>query len=155
MFKFTSSVNVAESLSRVRGSVLQALRAYEALNVDVGVFEDKAARENGKIPNTALAIIHEYGTDTIPQRSFLRAWSIERRAEILNNAERAMRTVGKLGPGAAQRALGVWMAGDVKRRIATNIPPPLAPSTIKRKGSSVALIDSGQLRTAIDWRPGK
>ena len=152
--KFTSSVNVAESLTRIRGSVLKALRVYESLNVEVGVFEGGKPRE-GKISNAALAIIHEYGTDTIPQRSFLRAWSIERREEILSNAEKAARTVGRLGPGAAQRALGVWMAADVKKRIASNIPPPLAPSTIKRKGSSVALIDSGQLRAAVDWRPGK
>lgn len=153
--EFKASVNVAESLTRIRGSVLKALRAYEALNVDVGVFESAPARKEGGITNHALAIIHEYGTDTIPQRSFLRAWSIERRNEILGNAERAMRTVGRLGPGAAQRALGTWMAGDVKKRIATSIPPPNTPSTIKRKGSSTTLIASGQLRAAIDWRPGK
>ena len=37
-------------------------------------------------------------------------------------------------------------------KIASNIPPALAPETIERKGSSVALIDTGQLRSSITWQ---
>ncbi len=37
----------------------------------------------------------------------------------------------------------------IKLKITSNIPPPLAPETIARKGSSVALIDTGLLRSQI------
>jgi hypothetical protein len=37
----------------------------------------------------------------------------------------------------------------MRRRVRKRIPPPLKPETIKRKKSSVPLVDTGQLVAAI------
>jgi hypothetical protein len=48
--------------------------------------------------------------------------------------------------------LGAWGAAQVKNTITqTDIPPPLAPSTIAAKGSSKPLVDTGQMLNAITW----
>ena len=47
--------------------------------------------------------------------------------------------------------LGAKAAADVKNTIRQGIPPPNSPETIRRKGSSRPLIDTGQLINAITW----
>lgn len=48
--------------------------------------------------------------------------------------------------------VGLWAQGSIQQRISDGIPPPNAESTIRRKGSSTPLIDTGQLRTSIKYR---
>ena len=47
--------------------------------------------------------------------------------------------------------LGARMSADMKMTIKNRIPPPLQPETIRRKGSDVPLIDTGQLINSITW----
>jgi hypothetical protein len=42
----------------------------------------------------------------------------------------------------------------VQMRISQGIPPALAQATVDRKKSSVPLVDTGQLRSAITWQVG-
>ncbi len=44
------------------------------------------------------------------------------------------------------------LRNDIIEKINSNIPPPNAPSTIKAKGSSHTLIDTGEMRRSIDFR---
>ena len=46
--------------------------------------------------------------------------------------------------------LGQKVVGDVQQRMADGIGPPLDPETVRRKGSSTPLIDTGRLRQSID-----
>jgi|Deesub1362B_J571_1020462.scaffolds.fasta_scaffold00499_29 phage gpG-like protein len=49
------------------------------------------------------------------------------------------------------RKAGAFLEGAVKEKITQGDPswPPLRPETVKRKGSSKPLIDTGKLRTSI------
>jgi hypothetical protein len=47
-------------------------------------------------------------------------------------------------------ALGLELRDAIVLKILSNIPPPNAPSTIKAKGSSSTLIDTGHLLASID-----
>lgn len=48
-----------------------------------------------------------------------------------------------------------YLTNQIVRKVETNIPPPLSPETIKRKGSSVALYDTGEMFSQIDADIGK
>ncbi len=51
----------------------------------------------------------------------------------------------------ALRLAGAYLEGKIKEKITNTDPdwPPLKPATIKRKGSSKPLIDTGKLRNSI------
>ena len=57
----------------------------------------------------------------------------------------------ELTPEQLADLLGQKYVGQIQARISAGIPPPLAESTIARKGSSVPLIDTGQLRSAVTY----
>jgi len=117
-------------------------------------------QKSRKNPGTALTIgeiaaIHEFGLGSCPRRSFLAGWVDENGDKIRQvvKAGAAALVSGKLSsPLQFLNQVGGWSVGQIQQRMAANIPPPLAPETIKRKGSSVALIDTGQLRSSITYR---
>lgn len=119
----------------------------------------KKARIREKVARRAapslleVAIIHEFGAGPVPARSFIRATLDEGRSEILKLQVHLAQQVllGKLTPDEALGQLGAKVAGWMRQRIADGIAPPLAAATIKRKGSSVPLINTGQLRSALTW----
>jgi hypothetical protein len=48
--------------------------------------------------------------------------------------------------------LGMELENRIRLKILSNVPPPLKESTIKRKGSSVTLIDTGQALASVQNR---
>jgi hypothetical protein len=58
----------------------------------------------------------------------------------------------KKTPEIAIAAIGEWMVGRIKRLIDSNIPPALSEKTIKRKGSSRSLIDTGAMKNSIQHK---
>lgn len=140
---------------RDKGYRALMLRLQSAANaqVKVGVFGEKAdaKAENGDLTVGDLATIHEFGGGTVPERSWLRGYVDENQTRLDEMSRRAAQAVagGKMSPEQALNAMGLKIAGEIKQRISENIPPPLAESTIKAKGSSVALVDSGQFRGSI------
>lgn len=128
----------------------------------VGVPADSGTEDSG-ISIAKLAWVHEFGAEikhprghtiTIPQRSFLRAplkanlpeyrkafaWFVNRAAQ------------GKISMNQALNQMGMMMARDSQEAISKGIDPANADSTIRRKGSSTPLIDTGRLRQSITWR---
>jgi hypothetical protein len=121
--------------------------------VSVGVQGADADADHGGITMAQLAGVHEFGSNNIPERSFLRF-------TILANQKRYLELMRQLGNGIligrfdVPTALGIFgeqVVSDVKARITSNIAPALAPSTIQRKGSTTALIDTGRLLNSITW----
>lgn len=116
---------------------------------------DKVARRAGaaarKLSLLEVAIVHELGGGHVPARSFIRATVDAKRADILKLQVALAQQVllGKITPEQALSQLGAKVAAWMKTRIAEGIAPPLSEATIKRKGSSVPLIDTGQLRSSI------
>ncbi len=101
-----------------------------------------------------VAVVHEFGAGPVPQRSFIRATIDTKRSDIEAEMANLARGVvsGKIDGRAALDLLGAKVAGWCQARIAAGIAPALKPATIRRKGSSTPLVDTGQLRSAITWR---
>lgn len=134
---------------------LEGLAAPGGAFVTVGVQGDEGGAQHAgsDLSVAELAAVHEYGTSTIPERSFLRAGLLEGEAR-LRRVEVALGRAVVLGLMPEQRALallGEEAVGLIKSRISDGIPPPNAPATIARKGSSTPLIDTGQLLGAITY----
>ena len=108
------------------------------------------------LTNAALAIIHIFGSITrgIPPRDFLRAPLLDKSKEIvqfLGNKEikklieagEKVQVFKLLGLKAEQIVYRAFVTGGFGKW------PALKPQTIKRKGSSKPLIDTGQLPRSV------
>ena len=90
----------------------------------------------------------------IPERSYLRAGFDTYANEVQGKMEYLLGQVldGKTTGRHALNALGGFVATRIQAYLTDLKTPPLAESTIKRKGSSNPLIDTGQLRDSITWQ---
>jgi hypothetical protein len=144
---------------RDRGAKALMKRLAQSGQLTVGIHEAEGAAtkegddDGGDMQLIDVAIVHEFGSDDgrIPRRSFIRDWEDEKAAEHKDQLRQAGKAVidGKLDAERALGRLGVLYQGDIQKRIAAGIDPPLAQRTIDRKGSSKPLIDTGQLRTSV------
>lgn len=132
--------------TRARTRAKVAKRAVEA-----------AVGGRGKYSLLQVAIVHEFGGGNVPARSFIRATIDEKKAEIRAEQEKALRAVlaGTVAEEAALQRLGAFVVGLMQARIVAGIAPPLAASTLKRKGrKSTPLILTGQLRSSLTYAVG-
>lgn len=108
----------------------------------------------GELTIADVATFNEFGTSRIPQRSFIRAWFDESQEFTEKTIQSQLKLVlaGKLDPETAAERIALVFEGSMRQRISRGIPPPNAPITIERKGSSKPLIHTGQLRNAIHAR---
>ena len=148
-----------------RGAQALLRRLLEKGALSVGILAGEAERvphktaeregENASITIGEIAEIHEFGLGSAPRRSFLADWVDQKRDEIetvIVKGGQALARGRVPSVSALLEQIGAWAVGSIQDRISNNIPPPLAPATIKRKGSSVSLIDTGQLRSSITYR---
>lgn len=158
------SVKVSDT-GGATAALMKRLGAMKSSRVRVGVLADapkkegtRAGKRGRQIQQAAtlaqVAAAHEFGTDRVPCRSFIRATVDLKAAEIHATQESLVMLVatGKVTPEAAMERLGAFTQGLVQARIAEGINPPLAASTIARKGSSKPLVDTGQLRSSITYQ---
>lgn len=138
-------------------------RGYKALRqrlseraqqVTVGIHEDVGSQVHKDSDATIaeIASFHEFGTSRTPERSFIRAWADEKKAEHEQSLRQIAGAVASGQVASVEQGLerfGVRCVGEVQRRIRDGIPPPLAESTVEAKGSSTPLIDSGELWTSV------
>jgi hypothetical protein len=153
--------NNVRDIDRGFAAMLRRLtRAAQEHELTVGIHEVEGSEpkkesdgETGPATLAEIASYHEFGLG-VPRRSFIADWADENKArheEQLRKMAQAI-VAGKVdSPETGLARLGALYVGEVQRRIAQGIDPPLAESTIKRKGSSKPLIDTGQLRTAITY----
>lgn len=110
--------------------------------------------------NINKAVWQEFGTrgggwgGPIPERPFMRNAMRANRGKY----QQAMRTsapkllTGETTLSTVMSKLGVLAQGDIQQEITNLTSPPNSPVTIKLKGSSKPLIDSGQMRAAVTWK---
>lgn len=139
--------------------LMRRLGGAQSVSVLVGVRStgtELALSDDGIVsvsPDIAeIAAWNEFGTDRVPERSFLRATITEHRSKYLRLLRQAAEhIIDGMAPLVAYGRVGLQAVADVQRRIRDRIPPPNAPATIARKGSDVPLIDTGRLRQSIDY----
>lgn len=92
-------------------------------------------------------------TIVIPPRPFIRSTFSNKSAKITAHAKSLFpdiinRNITKF---QALVKIGVFIQTEIKRTIQSNIPPPNALSTIRKKKSSHTLIDKKMLTNSITW----
>jgi len=146
-------VNVLKDLDPRAIDRLRARMGAMRRSVNVGIPAGPA--ESDGTPLALIAAVHEYGAPEhgIPERPFLRAAINENRAKYARLSQQALldEARGQATPAQALGQLGEAAAGDVKNKITHGPFAPLAPATIKRKGSAKPLIDTGNLRQSVTW----
>lgn len=120
--------------------------------VDVGII-DAGKHADSDLTVATIGFAHEFGTATIPERSFIRATTKEKRKEIVKLQTKLLKKIqsGEISTEKALGLLGAFVAGLISKKIVDIKAPPNAPETIKRKGSSNPLVDTGQLKNSITW----
>ena len=123
--------------------------AGQPKKVKVGFPKSKA-----KASNIEKAIWNEFGTSRgIPERPFMRNAMRDNRKKYKDRmaieAKAILANMTTLRQVLAR--LGILAQGDIQHEITALQTPPNAPATIKRKGSSNPLIDTGEMRQAVTW----
>lgn len=100
-----------------------------------------------------IAAVQEFGNSHVHERSFMRS-ALARNAKQFKRLTKkvALQVMdGKVGKNKGLGILCQWVIDRFANEIESSVPPPNAPSTIARKGSSHTLIDSGQMKNSLDW----
>jgi hypothetical protein len=127
-----------------------------APGLQVGILGADAEAPHGDSGKTVgdIALYQELGTPTIPQRPFISGWWDKHASEAVSklqsliNLKQGAKNIGWI---PALRQLGEWSVAGIKEEM-TDIPPPLAESTVRKKGRSETLVDTEQMRNAISYK---
>lgn len=137
-----------------KGLINRVFGTEKTPTIKIGVHAKDGADDYGDgVTVLEVAIWNEFGTDNVPERSFIRAWFDENREKCRRAMAKMLEAViaGKYTKEQAVELVAQRFVGEIQRRMAAGIAPPLAPETIRRKGSDKPLIDTGQLRSSISY----
>lgn len=122
-------------------------------SVRIGVPND-ATEADGE-STMAVAIVHEFGEPSqgIPPRPFLAPAIVDAKPDISNLTRNQLKGVatGKATVFVALERIGALAAGKVQQYIRNGNFAALKPETIKRKGSSKPLIDTGHMIQSVTY----
>ncbi len=109
-------------------------------------------KRRGPVTVVQVAWWNEFGTKTIPARSFIRSTHDENRRRLMLMKRSLARKIAKgMAPRRALTVLGEFMKAKQIQKIDRLRTPPNAPGTIRRKRSSNPLVDFGQLKQSIQY----
>ncbi len=128
-------------------AVLQKLRLQFG-SVEVGFFVGTKYKTGKDV--TTVARDNDQGTKRIPERPFMIPAGIKAANKTINI------TVQSIASGLdEQQALSkaaIMFKNAIQREITNLKEPPNAESTILKKGSSNPLIDTGLMRSKVEWK---
>jgi len=121
-------------------------------NVLVG-YPEETGNYNEGTSIAMVAAVHEFGTDTVPARPTLRPGVANARKDIEGFiSEQAPLVIdGSADPESVMTGVGAIAQASVQQEIRDLKAPPNKPATVKRKGSSNPLIDTGEMRGAVTF----
>lgn len=143
------SIKVERRTNKGIWSALLALAKARDPRVKVGFPSGKAG---GAI--IERAIYNEFGTRHIRERPFIRNAMRGNRSKYADGMRKEAKAMllGSTSMTSSLNKLGIVAAGDIQDEITALSSPPNAPSTIRQKGSSNPLIDTGAMRQAVTWK---
>lgn len=123
--------------------------------VKVGIFGERAdaAHAGTEKSNVEIAGFQEFGTKTIPSRSYIRATVDAEKGKIRQLQKKLAEQIIKRRTTEVQglNLIGSFVTGAMQKRIQGGLSPALKPATIKRKGSSKPVLDTGQIVQSLTW----
>lgn len=122
--------------------------------VKVGILSGTGKHENSDLTVAEIGFTHEFGELFFPERSFIRSTIQDKSREIKSVSSSEMKKIldGKSNTKKGLGILGAFTAGLIQEKFTVNDWQPNSLSTQKKKGSSMPLIDTGQLRSSISYR---
>lgn len=137
--------------------ILKELSEFKNKCVKVGILSDSGEVNGVAIVDYATrnenGVMSKSGGWKIPPRPFIKGWADTNKDKISNMIGKlyGQVTTGKLTSEEALKKLGVFGKSGIQSYIRRGNFTPNAPSTIKNKGSSQPLIDTGALRNAVNY----
>lgn len=145
------------------------IKGLEGAFVTIGVHEDAGKYTDGPNPPTVVevALWNEFGTEHIPERSFLRSAIDDNEGTINQWRTEALNKIlsGDWPVSKGLEMIGFRVQQLIQNKIKSSVPPPNAPSTVAAKqasgvlpgslpagGSTGTLIDTGLLLRSISFR---
>ncbi len=99
----------------------------------------------------AVAAWNEFGTKTIPERPFFRNALAESERSVGRILQAGLDTKKMVVDEQLAGRVGAHVQGKIQDSITSLKEPPNAPETVRRKGSSDPLLDTGTLRNSVSW----
>ena len=150
-------MTVKLNMSGLEKLAAQAAASHGEKGVAVGVQANSGQSSAKKLTLVDLAVIHEFGSEKlgIPERSFIRAPLTDSAVlKVLMTKLGKGILLGRFSFDTALELLGTKAAAHLKNYTKKGSSPHKALSkvTIKRKGSSRPLVDTGQLINSISYK---
>jgi hypothetical protein len=152
MFKFISSTKVLKSQ---RETLFKRLKEIEKKYVTVGIHENKKYEDN--TPVAMIAAIHEFGSDNVPERSFIRSSINENKSTIKKYIRLYLQQVLRLSMSVdtALASIGNVVAAKHKEKIVKGEFTPLSKVyyelKMKKLGKAYILRYTDTLLQSIDY----
>lgn len=144
--------NRTRIIDRGYQKIIRQTLELDRQDIFVGIPASKDEPRDGS-SMVMIAAVNEFGSmdGRIPQRSYLRSTLEEKKDEIIRTLESAYKGVAdlRLKASDARSLVGLKVSSLVRQKIVAIRTPPNAPATIRKKGSSNPLIDTGRLRQSI------
>lgn len=131
--------------------VFRELDKLGKMDVQIG-FQHGASREENGADVCDVAAFNELGTETIPSRPFLRDSVDDNEDEIVKFLQ--SKVVDIIHGKTAEQVLkeiGVFQKDMVQTTIEDGYFEPNSEATIRRKGSSHPLIDTGTMKNSVNF----
>lgn len=137
-------------------------RPYVKVGLPESKFSKKKKGSDGPASLGEVAVYNEFGTKTIPERSFIRATYDEKVKDWRAKGKKLITKVfmGEETVSSSTGKMGEVIKSDIQAKIRSGIAPKNRPSTLKRKEDKRAagntepvktLIDTGQLVQSITY----
>ncbi|TFL14215.1 hypothetical protein CSC67_08670 [Pusillimonas caeni] len=124
--------------------------ALHGSGVKAGILAGSGSQDG--VDMVDIAVYNELGTAKIPARPFMGDAAQKYRRDIGTVMDHLARKVEDgADPDAALQTLGQWYQGRQQAHIRSGEFKPNAPATIKKKGSSVPLVDKGRLVNSVRY----
>ena len=127
------------------------LAELKELEVRVGFQRGDAQEEDGT-DICDVAAFNELGTDHIPARPFIRQSVDDNESKINSFLKEEVKDFAQ-GKSAEQilKEIGIFQKDLMQDKITSGSFAPNAESTIKKKGSSKPLVDTGRMRQSVNY----
>jgi hypothetical protein len=129
-----------------------AFKGLDSKKVAVGLFAKVGDEVLTKgIVNEFGARAGKNGNTVIPERSFIRSTYNKNVKKVTRRFTQIAKSIsnGSYNVDRKLKLIGLEQEAETKKTLTDLKTPPNAPSTIKAKGSSNPLIDTGELRSKI------
>jgi hypothetical protein len=144
------AVKVKDSLTKEGANFKKTLEELNRLKVMIGLQQGQKNQDGTDLVD--IALFNELGTENIPSRPFLRN-SVDNHSDEINSFLREKRNDLIHGASAKQvlNEIGLFQKNLIQSEIIDGSFEANAESTIKKKGSSRPLIDTGRMRQSVNY----